>query len=207
MSLGIILKKVLYISILLLFLGEVEEINESKEATKKNDEIKTDIENDYTAVDILEKDDNLNQNETEKFVQLNEPVEDKVVAAFKVEDQVDDEIVVEDKIAKIEDQVNDEVIATLAEVEDKTVKIENQVNDEVIAILADDNIVAATNAKIEDEVNDEIIATAATESVASDSVSSSVKELERKDSRDEMFFADQRLRKESQVSIVPNKID
>ena len=48
-------------------------------------------------------------------------------------------------------------------------------------------------------VDDEIIATAA-ESVASESsVHSSVKELERKDSRDEMF-GDQRMRKESQVT-------
>ena len=49
---------------------------------------------------------------------------------------------------------------------------------------------------------DEIIATAA-ESVASESsVHSSVKELERKDSRDEMF-GDQRMRKESQVTFLP----
>ena len=53
-------------------------------------------------------------------------------------------------------------------------------------------------------VDDEIIATAA-ESVASESsVHSSVKELERKDSRDEMF-GDQRMRKESQVNFFPTQ--
>ena len=54
-------------------------------------------------------------------------------------------------------------------------------------------------------VDDEIIATAA-ESVASESsVHSSVKELERKDSRDEMF-ADQRMRKESQVTFFTTQL-